>query len=93
MIYIVNYLFYEIKNKSKIKISKMILEQTVECFRICLSNENIFLNRISILKRIFLKDILKSSVSIIRLSDLLAPKAQIVNLICLKVTFTVKNGI
>lgn len=93
MIYIVNYLFYEIKNKSKIKFSKMILEQTVECFRICLSNENILLNKIYILNRISLKDILKSSVSIICLSDLLAPKAQIVNLICLKVTFTVKNGI
>lgn len=93
MIYIVNYLFYEIKNKSKIKFSKMILEQTVEDFRISLSNENIFLNKIYILNRISLKDILKSSISIISFLDSPAPKAQIVNLICLKVTFTVKNGI
>lgn len=53
----------------------MNLEQTVERFRIYLSNENIFLNRISIFDKIFLKYILKSSVSIIRSSDLLAPKA------------------
>ena len=76
MIYIVTYLFYKIKNKSKLKFSKMILEQTVECFRICLLNENILLNRIFILNRISLKDILKSSISIIHFPDLLAPKAR-----------------
>lgn len=77
MIYIVNYLFYEIKNKSKIKFSKMISEQTVECFRICLSNENILLDRIFILNGISLKDILKSSVSISPLPNLPVPRAHL----------------
>lgn len=76
MIYIVTYLFYKIKNKSKLKFSKMILEQTVECFRICLSNENILLNRIFILNRISLKDILKSSVSIMPFPIYLRRKAR-----------------
>ena len=74
MIYIVNYLFHKFKNKSKIKFSKMILEQTVGCFRICLSNENILLDRIFILNGISLKDILKSSVSIMPFPDSPAPK-------------------
>lgn len=75
MIYIKKHLYYKNQNKSKIKFSKMNLEQTVECFRICLSNENILLDRIFILYRIFLKDILKSSVSISPFSDSPAPEA------------------